>query len=572
MTLEYTERPAKRSRTVFAPGLFAKEAALQAEIACSKPYKHGCLPALFDDTLLRRVRHEIMDNLHFTEKETDIYKLFQSGDLRNLSGLGIDDRARFSWLWDLREALYSQQFRDFISSVTGCGPLSGVKEDLSINVYHKSCHLLTHDDVIGSRKVSFILYMPDPDERWRYPEWGGALRLYDTVEPNVPQRDWCKVVPPKWNQFAFFVVQPGVSFHDVEEVYVDRERMSVQGWFHIPQPGEQTYSPEPEVDSSARSTLQMLETAVVAKHDFPKRNFVPIADPTAELTAADTAYLAQYMTPALLTPASIAVLADHFCSESQLEIRDFLNPAYARLAFKTIDSADMDSVPQTAAEVDALVGWKLAGPPHKARYMYLDGRPTYSAESKPSPSSFSNTDGLDPAAKQLHNLAGMFSSRAFTAWLRCVTSLDLLASRVLARRFRPALDYTLATGGDQISNTADTDAGTCMGALEATLGLTPTRGWAGGAYGGYEATLLTATSSDDNDNDPAVYRSANSGDEDVLATAASWNTFSLVLRDDPAGVLRFVKYVSGLAPGSRWDVAGEWQVALDEDEDEDELE
>ena len=49
---------------------------------------------------------------------------------------------------------------------------------MSVNTYKKTCHLLNHDDVIGSRRVSYILYLPLPiDQPWQ-PEWGGALELY----------------------------------------------------------------------------------------------------------------------------------------------------------------------------------------------------------------------------------------------------------------------------------------------------------------------------------------------------------------------------------------------------------
>ena len=40
----------------------------------------------------------------------------------------------------------------------------------------------------------------------------------------------------------------------------------------------------------------------------------------------------------------------------------------------------------------------------------------------------------------------------------------------------------------------------------------------------------------------------------------------LVLRDE--GVMRFVKYVSAAAEGSRYDVCGEWQVGQVEEEEE----
>ena len=66
-------------------------------------------------------------------------------------------------------------------------------------------------------------------------------------------------------------------------------------------------------------------------------------------------------------------------------------------------------------------------------------------------------------------------------------------------------------------------------------------------------------------------------DEDEDGTLLTWqphfNCLLLVLRDE--GVLRFVKYVSAAAPGSRWDICSEFEVGMvddDEDEDEDENE
>ena len=186
----------------------------------------------------------------------------QTGDLASLSFLTDEQRALLPNLLTLRDALYSAKFRSFLRAVTGCGPLSGSKQDMSVVSYSKSCHLLNHDDVIGTRRVSYILYMPLPNYLGWQKEWGGALELYPTkpgpdgtLEPEaVPS----KCIPPSWNQFVFFEVQPGRSFHSVEEVVVgggedSRERLSISGWFHAPQPGEEGYVEEahpPELKSS----------------------------------------------------------------------------------------------------------------------------------------------------------------------------------------------------------------------------------------------------------------------------------------------------------------------------------
>lgn len=72
------------------------------------------------------------------------------------------------------------------------------------------------------------------------------------------------LVQPAFNQFAFFTVQPGHSFHSVEEVVVvgDGEkggvgaRVSLSGWFHKPIEGEEGY--EGEEGFAPKSSLQQL--------------------------------------------------------------------------------------------------------------------------------------------------------------------------------------------------------------------------------------------------------------------------------------------------------------------------
>lgn len=59
-----------------------------------------------------------------------------------------------------------------------------------------------------------------------------------------------------------FEVQPGKSFHSVEEVVVDtdqfgRQRLSISGWFHKAQPGEEDYDPD-DVDLDTNSSLKQL--------------------------------------------------------------------------------------------------------------------------------------------------------------------------------------------------------------------------------------------------------------------------------------------------------------------------
>lgn len=428
-----------------------------------------------DDALLRAVRSEIIENIDFTPKETDIYRIHQSGDLANLSGLDDESLKRLPSLLRLRNALYSEEFRNLVSGITGCGKMSGKKQDMAVNVYTKGCHLLNHDDVIGSRRVSYILYLTDPDEPWK-PEWGGALRLYPTVkgsdgETRTPLPNWTKVIPPAWNQLSFFEVKPGESFHDVEEVTVPgKVRMAISGWFHIPQEGEDGYIAGLEEELAEKSSLQQL-VSKGSTNDFPVpkvTTYPPLPTPESEdaeeleFTVEDLDFLRQYINPQYLTPDTLFGFSRELKSEASIQLDQILHAKFAEKLKAYIlarDGTEKDPLPSDTATKE---GWKVAKPPHKQRYLYLE------AES----------DADENPYQTL--LTKVFPSSAFRKWLSLATGLDLKDYEVLGRRFRRGLDYQLATGwepeakpdGEDVAMNEDGQL-----RVEVCLSLTPTSGW-----------------------------------------------------------------------------------------------
>ncbi len=72
-----------------------------------------------------------------------------------------------------------------------------------------------------------------------------------------------------------------------------------------------------------------------------------------------------------------------------------------------------------------------------------------------------------------------------------------------------------------------------------------------------------------NENDEVEMEDSDEEDEDatLLTSQPGFNRLLLVLRDE--GVMRFVKYVSAAAEGSRWDVCGEYEVGMIEADDSD---
>ncbi|KAI0432095.1 Oxoglutarate and iron-dependent oxygenase degradation C-term-domain-containing protein [Xylaria sp. FL1042] len=620
----------------FRKGLFDKKVLDQYthEYSESSPYKHAVIHELIDDKLLRAVRDEIKDNVSFTPKETDIYKIHQSGDLANLDGLGDEALAKLPSLLALRDAMYSQAFRDYVAHVTGCGPLSGRKTDMAINVYTPGCYLLCHDDVIGSRKVSYILYLTDPDTPWK-PEWGGALRLFpvktlqgkDGQVAHTPLPDVSKVIPPAWNQLSFFAVQPGYSFHDVEEVYHaeskaqlvregGRVRMAISGWFHIPQVGEPGYVEGAEERNAKNSSLMQLQ-GNPDQYDVPRPQPIPVkakeGEEEKDFDEADLEFLLRFMAPTYLTPDTLDQVSEHFGESSSITLPNLLGKKFAARLRTYVMAQEKESkdLPDDSVKIEKETPWRVAKPPHKHRYLYLQSS-SPKAKSKKSDEAKrkdkkdqEDSDGSDSPIREL--LDEFLPSPQFRHWLQMATGCTIESHDFLARRFRRGKDYTLATGHQGKPR------------LELNLGITPTKGWGDaedadehdddaqenevpsskaskkkakkdnkgkgksngrkseeekeaededdtGEVGGHEV-YMAGDEGDDNE-DAAIYKSSNDEDSDniLFFQAAAWNRLSLVLRD--SGALRFVKYVSRRAKGDRWDISGTLEVEEEEEGEE----
>ncbi|XMA17616.1 hypothetical protein WAI453_010407 [Rhynchosporium graminicola] len=638
----------KRAKTVlaeedvhksFRKGLFAKDVLGEYTkgYAQSEPYKHSVINSLINDELLRSVRDEIKENVQFAPKETDIYKIHQSGDLANLDGLDDGALEKLPSLLRLRDAMYSSKFRKYVSTITGSGQLSGRKTDMAINVYTPGCHLLCHDDVIGSRRISYILYLTDPDIPWKE-EWGGALRLFPTttheddgVNTITPTPDTTKSIPPAWNQLSFFAVQPGLSFHDVEEVYHaeneeqlkkdgGRIRMAISGWFHIPQIGEEGYIEGEEEKWGKNSSLKQLQ-GNPDRYDSPKPQPITVevpAEPTTEkeLTEVDLDFLLKYMAPTYLTPDTLEDMAESFMDASTVTLDGLLSNRFSARVREYIEAREASPLPTSSAEIEK-GSWKVAKPPHKHRFLCM----------QPFNSSDVDKASLDDPIKELTEI--FLPSRHFRLWLEIAAKCNVQNYDILARRFRRGLDYALATSHNGEPR------------LEVSLGLTPTPGWGvdeeemdsqdtedgedeenseenekgdepeakiqangskpkqngeakangkitdqtpkedveeegdegddeGDDVGGHEV-YMAADDDEDENEDAAVYKTSDeSQDDNVLFTMpASWNKMSIVLRD--SGVLKFVKYVSKNAKGDRWDVNASFGVKIEDIEGEEEM-
>ncbi|CAM9794917.1 unnamed protein product [Scytosiphon promiscuus] len=675
---------------VLRPSLFESKsvAQMQGEYRISEPYRHLVIPHLMDSEVLKTACEELKTNMQATLKETDIFKVYQTGDLANMDGLPDESKRLLPSLFAVRDGLYSLEFRRLVQSLTGSGPLSGQQIDLSANAFGHTGHLLCHDDVIGTRKVSYILYLVDEDWGSGEKPDGGGLQLYpletDGV-PGIPAYAPSKTIPPRWNQMVLFAVQPGRSFHDVQEVYNEHKpRLAVSGWFHGALESEMGDWPGHAFDpgsgskggdadgnkggGEAASTLEQLKGAAGGGTEDGGGDGdgsslgAPFTDDF--VGTEDLHELAEWVNPEYLNPSMVDQCAAAFDENgSTFELHRFLKDDIAQKIVDAAIAADRkDGLGyMEASPFDAGVrgGWRKEGPPHRQRMLRLSTAAEQGAGD-------GQDDEIGALLRALRDK--LFRSEAFKALLQTILgdATTVVASRRQARRFRPGLDYTLATPGapwewnksgdsakgagsgkgddgcaEGVGGTHENDVArekqesggveegvtgeqymvldavlcfvddrepykeaawrqdevggyvTYLGGDEDELGGSengdrvppPQDGLEGGSGGDAskgaakpspDADAIGTDGGDDGNsggggagaqkNDAAVYKADEGGS--LVSVSAASNALSLVLRDD-AGISSFVKYVSSAAPGSRFDVVGEYLVVCNEDVDDD---
>ena len=558
------------AQPIVLPDVFTESriAALQGEFASATPYRHGVIRPLCDEQRLRVAHGELLA-LEATYKETDLFKLHQTADFANMTG--AEAAARVPTLLALRDALYSGEMRALIERVTQCGALSD-RVDCAANVYMRGSHLLAHDDVIGTRRVSYIVYLSEPDCEWTSDD-GGALELYALDSPGTPAASPAKTLLPHWNSLALFVVEPGVSFHSVQEVFSpDKWRISIQGWYH---------AAAPPADAHLASIRQLTATASELAHAH-KPPFAPLAfardaadgDADAfepmDLAPADLVELAAWVNPTYLDEAGIDAILEKVSESGSVQLHNFLLPErHSKLlqALRAVDWLDEVGGRDAPAPYDAGVKapWQLIGPPHLRRLLQVDDAQLAAAAAKRAGSPY------ERAAVALDQVRRFLLSPALARLLFALCGRAATAARAQIRRFRPSLDYTVAHYGD-INRSTLLLATLCLCDETADEAQHEEQGgasiWRTGDVGGFECFIVADEDGEQAAASAEVYR-PNMVDEDpgLLSVSAASNSLNLILYGE--GLMHFVKYVSAAAPGSRWDIACEFTLDDDDDDDED---
>ena len=520
-----------------------------------------------------KVLDEVKNNLKAKFKESDLFRVYQSIDFANFNhdGPNADPGLQKAMpaMMALSRGLYSPRWRSFMEKIAGVAPGTLTDQvDCAVNCHDKGCHLLCHDDVIGTRKISYILYFTDPEPDWKN-EDGGKLELYDSIEANgkkVPGVIPTKTILPTFNSMAYFVVEPGVSFHSVQEVFCDRPRLSIQGWFHAKEAPSQM----------EHATLSQLKDKVTDddKGNDLEGEFIPMAkdriesaisDATSEsssgrdnlcISPKDIEFLSEFINPTFLKPESIKEICQRFEEESSVQLRHFFKLEWeeqvSALLKKDDETCnigrDKPSLNYSVGVSDDLIP---VGPAHKQRFLEFVGEGKMKG------------DSCGSVLKYLKEK--VMQSPEFGRLLSSYTSLGaLLGYRGRVRRFRPGLDYTIAHYGI-LTKTSVLDATMCFvtGKGDQSLGDEGDNDdmiWQSDDKGGFECYIAA----DDEDDDVVAEDEYDEEDDTkLLSVSPSNNTLSLVYRDP--GTMRFVKYLGIGAPSSRWDLCLEYEVEDDDD-------
>eukprot|EP00581_Thalassiosira_minuscula_P028907 CAMPEP_0183755174 /NCGR_PEP_ID=MMETSP0739-20130205/4021_1 /TAXON_ID=385413 /ORGANISM="Thalassiosira miniscula, Strain CCMP1093" /LENGTH=622 /DNA_ID=CAMNT_0025991937 /DNA_START=83 /DNA_END=1947 /DNA_ORIENTATION=- len=410
------------------PDILTKSEEFVEAYRTATPYPHGMIHNFCKDGFLDEILTELKNNSKVKFKETDLFRVYQSVDLGNLQE-GSELATKMPNLMKLKRAIYSPQYRNFVERITGLeeGTLTD-EVDCAANCHAKGCHLLCHDDVIGTRKVSYIIYLTDPDPLWTK-EDGGRLELYEAVAEEkitkdgdctdnndgddnknknddkqnkddkdqttiryVPSALPIKTILPVFNSLAYFVVRPGVSFHSVQEVTCDRPRLSIQGWYHAKETPEQMEN----------ATLQRLKST--ERGEDTEGDFEPLLGASEEVSATegndaasdsetpitalseeDKSFLSKYINAAYLTTESTNEIRKRFEEESSVKLRHFLLDRWnAKIKDASAKEDERDGLGAdnrkkagaSSSSSEYTVGisdcWKAVGPAHKQRFLQYE--------------------------------------------------------------------------------------------------------------------------------------------------------------------------------------------------------
>jgi len=148
---------------------------------------------------------------------------FDESDLFNYLSFGLTE-VDHPVINILRDDLGDETWRAKVAERFGVKSLS--KIDMSAYVYGLGSFLLPHDDQVEGRIIAYSLHLTDVEMTEKM---GGALDLYEADVSGASKL--VKSIIPEYNSLIMFEVSDK-SWHQVNEVLEDIQRLTVTGWYH----------------------------------------------------------------------------------------------------------------------------------------------------------------------------------------------------------------------------------------------------------------------------------------------------------------------------------------------------
>lgn len=188
---------------------------IRSKFMNNKPFHSIVLSDFLNLDKAKDVKNTLLEQEYYIE-EHDLYKFMRTINFKDIKDKKIKDFTEF---------ISSNEFISFMENLTGLKFVRDKFELHSLN-FHNTHYLLCHDDQVQERSIAFIIYFCEDFNK----DDGGELELFNSNSKGEPTTVVQSILP-KFNQFTCFEVSTK-SYHQVNEVLVDKDRLSIGGWFY----------------------------------------------------------------------------------------------------------------------------------------------------------------------------------------------------------------------------------------------------------------------------------------------------------------------------------------------------
>ena len=174
----------------------------------SKPFPHVVVQDFLDEPTLDLVI-DALAGLEYDFKESDLFSYWASLELTDINHPAIN--------------ILRDDLGDKVSKSFNVKKLSSI--DMAAYVYGLGDFLLPHDDQVEGRIIAYSLHLtPEITE-----EMGGALNVFEANDTGKSKL--VDSIIPEYNSLIMFEVSD-YSWHEVSEILMDIQRLTVTGWYH----------------------------------------------------------------------------------------------------------------------------------------------------------------------------------------------------------------------------------------------------------------------------------------------------------------------------------------------------